>query len=174
MCPSSCQNQTLCNNIYTDKDINKNEAFESLIRAENEHTEIDSLRTPQTQACTGRVSEISGEAVTAGMDGLVRAAELWRDWIAAGAETKYRLWANSSPLEQSVLAYLWVGTNAFWLIDKKTTKRQIKKKHLLELTNLEDHKFPTTQKLRCHQIALGSVEHLLLLTAIHAKSSLDA
>lgn len=72
MCPSSCQNQTLCNNIYTDKDINKNEAFESLIRAENEHTEIDSLRTPQTQACTGRVSEISGEAVTARMDGLVR------------------------------------------------------------------------------------------------------
>lgn len=69
----------LCNNIYTDEDINKNEAFESLIRAENKPTEIDSLKTPQTQACRGRVSEMSWEAVTAGTDGLVRAAEPWRD-----------------------------------------------------------------------------------------------
>lgn len=68
MSPPSSQNPNLCNDIDTDKDINKNEAFESLIRAENEPTEIGSLRMPQTQARTGRVSEISWEAVSAGID----------------------------------------------------------------------------------------------------------
>lgn len=81
--------ENLCNNIYTTKEINKSEAYESLIGAGNEPAETASVRTRQITSCTGHVSENSREeAVSAEMDWLLRNAVLWRAWNAADPQAK--------------------------------------------------------------------------------------
>lgn len=81
--------ENLCNNIYTTKEINKSEAYESLIGAGNEPAETASVRTREIPSCTGHVSENSREeAVSAEMDWLLRNAVLWRAWNAADPQAK--------------------------------------------------------------------------------------